>query len=99
MSDNDEVCLKPNCAQEVSEKDLPSTLSMMKNLLKDGKTIIDGVLANEGMLVTEEVREDRLMTCGSCEFFILSSKRCVKCGCFMETKSMFKKTSCPVGKW
>jgi hypothetical protein len=90
------ICLEPECA-DGTQQELPSNLKMMKELLKSGKDILAG--AADGVFVTKEVREERLKICYSCEFFIHASERCTKCGCFMETKTLFKQTKCPIDKW
>lgn len=92
------VCLQENC-EEDSQPELPSSTDMAKNLLSSGKDILSGVLSGDGLMVEESVQKNRLDICSTCEFFIKESVRCTKCGCFMNTKTMFKKVSCPVGKW
>lgn len=102
MTTNDPfgICLEENCeGKDTPEQELPSTMEMMRNLFKSSKAIIGGVLAHEGMLVFDDVFERRMSICKECPFFIQESKRCSKCGCFMEKKAMFKKTECPIGKW
>lgn len=94
------ICLQENCdGKDTPEQELPSTLAMMRNFIKDSRAIIGGVLANEGMLVFEDMYNYRMKVCQGCPFFIQESKRCSQCGCFMEKKAMFKKTKCPIGKW
>ena len=94
------VCLEPICDdEEEPTPELPSTIDMMKGLFTSGKAIIGGVMANEGLLVTEEIHQHRLSICTACPAYIPDKKRCSKCGCFMEKKTMFKKTECPLGKW
>lgn len=94
------ICLQENCEdKDTPEQELPSTLTMMRNLFRDGRAIIGGALAHEGLLVFDDVFERRMSICKDCPFFIQESKRCSKCGCFMEKKAMFKKTKCPEGKW
>jgi hypothetical protein len=90
------ICLNDNCEDE---HDLPSTGEMAKNLFDTGKDILMGVVAGEGVMVDEAVKLARLDTCHACEFFIRDSERCSKCGCFMKTKTAFKKATCPIGKW
>lgn len=92
------VCLEPEC-HDSSTKELPSFSDMAKGFIGSAKDIITGVVQGEGLLVTEELHNHRLNICNGCEFFRLEDKRCSKCGCFMEAKSKFKKTYCPIGKW
>lgn len=43
--------------------------------------------------------EYRLKICNSCAAFRKNTKRCSKCGCFMNFKSTLKQAKCPIGKW
>lgn len=45
------------------------------------------------------ISDERLKICGKCEFYISSSSKCVKCGCFMNYKTMLPYVDCPIGKW
>lgn len=49
--------------------------------------------------VSDEVKQERLSACESCEFFLKLSRNCLKCGCFMDAKTGLPHASCPVGKW
>lgn len=102
MSDNPfGVCLEPKCDDDktTTEQSLPSVGIMINNLAGSMKDIFGGVLHGEGVTVTEEVYNTRMNICRGCEFFIQDTKRCSQCGCFMEAKTRFKKTYCPVHKW
>lgn len=93
------VCLEPKCGDEEQPKELPSFTDMARGLLGSAKDIVGGVVHGEGLLVTEEIYTERMSMCNTCEFFRKEDKRCTQCGCFMEAKTRFKKTFCPVGKW
>jgi hypothetical protein len=41
----------------------------------------------------------RMRICKKCPLFIAESERCSKCGCFLSTKTAWKLSSCPEGKW
>jgi formamidopyrimidine-DNA glycosylase len=72
---------------------------MAKNLADNMKDILGGVIHGKGVMVAEETYHRRMSICNSCEFFRQEDKRCTQCGCFMEAKTRFKKTYCPVHKW
>lgn len=93
------VCLEPKCHDEEPPKDLPSFTDMAKGLLGSAKDIVGGALQGEGVMVTEDVYNTRMSICNGCEFFRKEDKRCSQCGCFMEAKTRFKKTYCPIHKW
>jgi formamidopyrimidine-DNA glycosylase len=93
------VCLEPECDDTEVPNELPTIKDMAKSLLGTAKDIAKGAMQGEGLLVTEEVYTTRMEFCNGCEFFRKEDKRCTQCGCFMEAKTRFKKTYCPVGKW
>lgn len=45
------------------------------------------------------IADDRLVICNTCEHYDKTSKKCKKCGCFMEYKAMLPYVDCPMGKW
>ena len=92
------VCLEPECNDEV-QPELPSFTDMAKGFFGSAKDVVSGVVHGEGVMVTEEVYINRMNICNGCEFFRHEDKRCSQCGCFMEAKTRFKKTYCPVHKW
>lgn len=49
--------------------------------------------------VNQEVKQQRLKICESCEHFVKQYSSCTQCGCYMPAKATFAKTSCPVGLW
>jgi hypothetical protein len=51
------------------------------------------------MLVSKEIKQERLSICSTCPFLIKLTYSCTQCGCFMRIKSAFEDSSCPVGKW
>jgi len=52
--------------------------------------------------VSVEVHAERLATCQTCPEFIQESRRCSKCGCYMEAKAWVggdAKKLCPLNRW
>lgn len=47
----------------------------------------------------EDVVEQRLAICRSCEFFRPRVEQCKKCGCFMKLKTKLERAHCPIHKW
>jgi hypothetical protein len=72
---------------------MPSIPQMAMNLVKDGAKWIQGGMK----LVADEVVEERMKICNSCEFYVGS--RCSKCGCQMRVKTTLATSSCPIGNW
>lgn len=105
MSDEDEICLNPQCHD--SEPPKPETVAMYfpsffqqaSGFINTAKDVVGGVMAGEGVKVSEEVYNQRMATCMDCDYLEKEQLRCIQCGCFMKVKSAFKKSYCPVGKW
>ncbi len=49
------------------------------------------------LLVSEEIKKERLKICHSCENYLDGG--CTKCGCYLELKAKTATEKCPVGKW
>lgn len=47
----------------------------------------------------EEIRNQRLSICDSCEHLFKPTSSCKKCGCFMKLKTWIGPARCPIGKW
>lgn len=75
------------------EKVEASLADMASGLLKSTVQIVQRGRA------TEEERATRIDLCKKCEHFILKSKQCSQCGCYMEAKTWIKAASCPIGSW
>jgi len=74
---------------------LPSTTQMAKNFIASAAKHIQNGMQN----VTDEQQQERLKICAGCEFAVEGGSRCGKCGCFLETKTKWASSSCPIGKW
>lgn len=51
------------------------------------------------LLVSDEVRQERLDICLSCEFLLPKVNTCKKCGCFVYAKTRLAFAECPLKKW
>jgi hypothetical protein len=47
----------------------------------------------------KEISLERLKICERCNFFEKETKKCQKCGCFMEYKTLLPFGDCPLHKW
>lgn len=56
------------------------------------------VLSGENA-IDDATRATRIAACETCAFFIVTDRRCSKCGCWMEIKTRFRTATCPEGKW
>ena len=76
------------------DHELPSFIQQAKNLMKStAEHLRDGKRE-----VSNEQHIERLNICESCEF-MRQDRRCAKCGCFLDTKTKWRTSSCPIGKW
>lgn len=51
------------------------------------------------LVVSEEIRQERLDICKSCEFLSTKLWTCKKCGCFLHAKTKISWAECPLKKW
>lgn len=54
---------------------------------------------NPGMLVTQDVVDQRLSICQQCDRFIAKTSQCRECGCIMAMKTRVTIATCPLKKW
>lgn len=73
----------------------PTKREMAGNLTAAGARIAARVLSGKKVIVPEEVFEQRMSECKSCDFFDLKSKRCKLCGCKTQKKLRLAGESCP----
>lgn len=82
-----------------AEPVLPSVKTITVNAMKSVGSAISSLLKKEPLKAESEEATKRLEICRSCEFFIKTSERCSKCGCFMALKTHLRAEKCPVGRW
>jgi tRNA(Ile2) C34 agmatinyltransferase TiaS len=49
--------------------------------------------------VEQDIAENRMDICRSCEHFLKVTGQCKKCGCIMAMKTKLPNATCPVEKW
>jgi len=49
--------------------------------------------------MSDELAQQRMDICSTCEHLIQMTKQCKKCGCFMPMKTKLQDATCPIGKW
>ena len=77
---------------------MPSIVKMVSNLAVSSVQELSSILhGNEA--VSKKEKNKRLEICKSCEFFVPSSQKCMKCGCYMPIKTAWRSQKCPIGKW
>jgi len=85
----------------MTEKQYPSLTEQGKNLAKFSFDLIKNALQSGSLMVSEEIKTQRLEICKSCEWYDDNNEhsKCKKCGCFVLPKVAFAIDSCPENKW
>lgn len=83
----------------MSNNEFPSLFQQARNLANELVETAKRAEKKLPIIVPEEVGEQRLALCDTCEFLNHEQYRCTKCGCFMKTKSQLAGAKCPVDKW
>ena len=82
--------------------------TMGRNLVKDTWTGMKAKSKGYNWMVSAEKANKRLEICRECPYFKYDMKnpetdiadgRCLKCGCFMNTKAHWASAECPIAKW
>lgn len=82
-----------------NDKELPSITEQGKNLAKFTFEVVKNTVSlNGNPIVPNETYQERLSICQECEYYS-KSKRCKKCGCFIESKARIAIAKCPLQKW
>ncbi len=77
------------------EVKLPSLIQQAKNLAVATKNhVLDGMGK-----VSPEKKVERLSICETCPHLKKESMRCGQCGCMLNTKTEWRTSTCPIGKW
>jgi len=96
---NPSDCIKPQKSEMPNEEqpqtNLPSKMQMAKNFIKSASEHVVNGMKN----VSTEKQQERLKICDECPHAIEGGSRCGKCGCFLQTKTKWESSSCPIGKW
>ena len=77
----------------------PSVPEMGANLAKFAFDLIKKSMKGDALMVSNEVAEERMEICKSCEYYDAEQLRCRHCGCFLEHKVKWALDSCPIEKW
>jgi len=77
----------------------PSLPEMTGNLAKFAFDLIKKSMKGDALMVSDQIAEERLEICKSCEYYDPEQLRCKHCGCFLEHKVRWALDSCPIEKW
>lgn len=83
----------------MSEEQFPSLPQQAKNSTLLIADVIRDAIQNNKLFAEPLEKSRRLSLCMVCEHFESQSKRCRKCGCYMEHKAGLTVAKCPVNKW
>ena len=83
----------------MTEKEYPSVPEQGKNLAKFTLNVFQNIFQGQPLFTTEEVINQRMSICKTCDWYDESQNRCKHCGCMLEHKVKFALDSCPLKKW
>ena len=85
----------------MSEKDYPSLFQQGKNLAGFTWELLNYITKNEDkvLFVSDEVYEERVSICRSCDRYDELHNSCNNCGCYIPAKAKVILDSCPLEKW
>jgi hypothetical protein len=84
-----------------NKEEFPSLPEQGKNLAKFTFEVVKSVVStsNHEVYVSNQVKEERMNTCKTCEYYHYQQNRCRHCGCWLEHKVKFIVSECPLQKW
>jgi hypothetical protein len=82
---------------ENEKESFPTFFDQIKNLSKSAKGVVSDIASGNKILVTDEIKEERLKICLTCDKN--DAGRCRACGCYLEMKTKFASSYCPIMKW
>ena len=77
----------------------PSLPEMGSNLAKFAFDLVKKSMRGDALMVSDEVAQERMEICKTCEYYDPEQTRCKHCGCFLEHKVKWALDSCPIEKW
>lgn len=77
----------------------PSKFEQAKSLISLVQDTIVDVMKGEQVFSTDELKEQRMAICKSCDQYNEKHNRCMKCGCFLDKKVSLSSARCPLNKW
>ncbi len=77
--------------------DEPSLGQKARNLAGAVGRVINAVIQQKIVSVTDEERDRRMSICAICEFY--TGTTCKKCGCYIRFKAKLETEHCPIHKW
>lgn len=81
------------------EHSYPSLPEQGKNLAKFIFEVIKTTWNGDHLIVSDDVYEERMSICKTCEWYDESQNRCRHCGCYLVEKARYAIDSCPIKKW
>lgn len=83
------------------KEEFPSIDKQLNNLSKFVFEMSTDIFSegNFNVFVDDETKKNRMDICKKCEFFSARQERCKKCGCWLDHKTKFSASTCPIDKW
>ena len=77
--------------------ELPAKGAMLKNAAGSLGRNLKSLVGGNPLNADPETIKERQAICNGCEF--MKDRRCAKCGCWLQYKTILHAESCPAGKW
>lgn len=92
----------PNVSKEFADKyfkkNTENQPSILTQALSFGKAVLKHI-ADGFRNVSDEVYKERVKICEGCDKFSQEARRCLECGCYVDTKASWASEECPLKKW
>ena len=80
-----------------AKPEMPPKGQMAKNAAGSFARNLKSVMRGNSVNADPDVIKKRQAICKGCEF--MKKNRCLKCGCWLQYKTIFRAEKCPISKW
>ena len=80
-----------------AKPEMPTKGTMAKNVVGSFAKNLKSLAGGNPLNADPKVIKERQAMCKACEF--MQNKRCTKCGCWLQYKTILRAESCPADRW
>ena len=101
-------CIKETEEMLKKEQKLPPTSQMVRDLAVTHWRSLKAFMRGKHVIVPQEIAQERWNECIKCDRLLYDEinpdtdkkdGRCTECGCFMNVKTHYATSECPIEKW
>jgi hypothetical protein len=92
------LLIKPPHKEKGEDQPTGQAMPSVMNQIKSAAAALGHHISTGMVKLSDEDYNKRMSICGGCERFT-DSKRCLECGCYMETKARWQEQQCKLNKW